>query len=301
VTARTAHAAAPRVVLLCRDLARQALIGRHVRSLEVRRSAGETVLAVSRAAPHAVVLDLADFGDQAADLLAALRRAQPDVPIYAFAQAEDEPLARELVRDAGLADYFVGPDELRRFGQTAARGEVWRTPDVPIETQAYLASESPAAPAQPPSRRPTDGTRRYFEAACALAHLAADDPATVLRKGSRTILEAAGTGRGSAFVWNPGTGRLETCVAVGSPAEPTEDERTTAQRAARTGERLALQVQAQDGMRRLLCVPIRGGDETLGAICLSSPLEEPSPPDLEAVEALTRALARLVRAVTRHT
>ncbi len=288
-----------RLVLVCRDAARRRLVGRYVSLLEVHGTAGEAILALSRAAPRAVVIDLADFRGQVEAVVRAARRGRPGTPIYLVVDVSDEPLAHRLVRDGDVTDYLVGPDELRRFGQAMARGEPWPpAAEVPVETQAYLASSTGRAGTEAPP--PADGMRRYFEAACALADLAPLDRSVILRQGSRTILEAAGTGRGCAFLWNAGTGRLETALCVGPPAEPTDDERATVQRAVRTGETLVLQVRGDAGMCRLLCIPVRGAHEVLGAICLSGPAEGPAQPDAEAIEALTRALGRLAIAAERR-
>ena len=103
-----------RVVIICRSAGRRALLARLVGGAETHASAVEAVLAVLRRRPQAVVLNLEDIEGRERDLLAALRRSRPEVPVYVIAQPEDEPLARGLVRD-GAADYFILPMDVYRL------------------------------------------------------------------------------------------------------------------------------------------------------------------------------------------
>jgi DNA-binding NtrC family response regulator len=106
-----------RVLLVCRSAGRRALLARLVGDAETHASAVEAVLAVLRRRPQAVVLNLEDIEGRERDLLAALRRSRPEVPVYIIAPPEDEPLARGLVRD-GAADYFVLPTDIYRLPRT---------------------------------------------------------------------------------------------------------------------------------------------------------------------------------------
>ena len=106
-----------RVLLVCRNAGRRALLARLVGGAETHASAVEAVLAVLRRPPQAVVLNLEDVEGRERDLLAALRRSRPETPVYVIAQPADEPLARGLVCD-GAADYFVLPTDIYRWPRT---------------------------------------------------------------------------------------------------------------------------------------------------------------------------------------
>jgi len=114
-----------RVVIICRSAGRRTLLERLVGVAEIHASAVEAILAVLRRRPQAVILNLEDIEGRERDFLAALRRSRPEVPVYAIAQPEDEPLARRLLRE-GAADYFVLPTDIYRLPRTlekAARSE----------------------------------------------------------------------------------------------------------------------------------------------------------------------------------
>ena len=109
----------PAVLFVCRDASRRALVERAVHETRTYSSAAEAFLAVLRDPPRAVLLNLRDVADRAADLLQSLRREKPRTPVYLVAECEDEPAARALT-DAGAADYFVLPGDLVRLTEALA-------------------------------------------------------------------------------------------------------------------------------------------------------------------------------------
>ena len=85
-----------RTVLVCRDVGRRALLERLVPSAETHSSAIEAMLAVARKGPRAVVVNLRDVEGAERDVVAAVQRARPDVPVYFVVEPEDEPAGRRL-------------------------------------------------------------------------------------------------------------------------------------------------------------------------------------------------------------
>ncbi|MCX5673120.1 MAG: hypothetical protein NTU94_17540 [Planctomycetota bacterium] len=111
-----------RVVVLCRSQDRRALLERLVGASETFPSAVDACLAVARRPARAVVVNLEDVEGVEREVVAAMRHAQPDLPIYALVKPEDEPLGRRLLRE-GAADYFVLPTDVARLpGILSAEG-----------------------------------------------------------------------------------------------------------------------------------------------------------------------------------
>jgi len=277
--------AGERIVLICRNPARRALLADFIPSPETHSAAVEALLAVVRRSPRAVVVNVEDIEGSVRDVVAALRRARPEVPVYVLVRPEDEPVGRGLVRE-GAADYFVIP------------GDVHRLPAILGHPEEKTTAEA---------GRP--GEEKFFEAACRLADLAMRDSHTLLAEGASVILHAAGARHACVFTWNARAGRLHPPLRIGAPADAGCDtERTFAARVIRTGETLQVdlpQVQAATappdagsagpGAGGLLCVPMQESTETFGALCLR--LEGQTPPKTQqAVAALARALGRLYRA-----
>ncbi len=271
-------AAEDRVVIVCRSPAPRVMLERLVgparqgdavaSPAETHAAAVEAVLSVTRRPARAVIINTEDIPGSEANLLAALRRADPGVPVYPVVKPEDEPLGRRMVAQ-GASDYFISPDDLSRLPQVLARGRG--------------GSASPAA------AKASDAEDTAFQAACALAELATADAAAILRDGAAIILRAIGAARGCLFAWNGRTERLELVApgqAPGVAQARFEDERAAAERAVRTGETLALD-SARGGP--LLCIPVRESGVTVGVLCAASA-------ERQAAESLVRAMARLHRA-----
>ena len=321
VRADAAPSAAPPVVLLGRSPAAHRLVERAAAQVRSYGSAMEALLSLAQDRPRAIVLCPADFEGREDALLAAIRRAQPGVPIYVLVPPEDEPLGRRLV-EGGAADYALLPDGLEDLRAMLAGG-----PDAarrtPVETEAYLAGgggprTADAAPPPSTSRTPSDPgptppaaqAGPLFDAACALAGLAALDPAELLQKGGRIIQEAAGSERGSVFLWDAGAGRLQPRPGPGAEDGPTADEQALAERAVRTGETLLVapasgpppEGASPGAGRAVLCVPVRVGGDAFGAICLAGAAwgGRHGAAVRAAVEALARALAHLAQAAARR-
>ena len=117
----------------CRPALEQAL-----GPVRVERSAAEGVLWAARHAARAVLLKVSDFGGRERDLVSALKRAQPAVPVYLMVSAQDEPLARDLVAD-GAAGYAVLPGDLPHLREVLFPA---RPAGPAVETEAYLASRT---------------------------------------------------------------------------------------------------------------------------------------------------------------
>ena len=113
------RSAGDRIIVVCRSPGPKALLERLLGSAEIHPSAVEAVLSATRRSPRAVVLNLEDVAGAEYDLLAALRRAKPDVPVYAVVKPENEPIGRSLVRE-GAADYFVLPGDVSRLPRVLA-------------------------------------------------------------------------------------------------------------------------------------------------------------------------------------
>ena len=285
-----ADPSASRVVLLCRDPGRRALLEGLVPAAETHTSAVEAVLAVTRKGPRAVVVNLEDIDGSERDLVGALRRARPEVPVYVIVKSEDEPRGRGLVRQ-GAGDYFVLPTDVYRLPQVLAP-----------------APPAPAAAEMAPSRAGRLGDQpdpqRLFDAACALAGLAQLQAEALLREGAAVILQGLGAARGCLFAWNSRTSGLDLAVAVGEPlgvnVERLEGERAAAERVFRTGK--AALVPGRTPGDTLLCVPVGGENETIGVLCVSRKDDGLAlgPDDRDAATALVASLARLYGAAAQR-
>jgi len=279
-----------RVVLLCRDPGRRAFLEGLVPAAETYTSAVEAVLAVTRKGPRAVVVNLEDIDGSERDLVGALRRARPDVPVYVIVKSEDEPRGRGLVRQ-GAGDYFVLPTDVYRLPQVLAP-----------------APPAPAAADTAPSRAGRLGDQpdpqRLFDAACALAGLAQLQAEALLREGAALILRGLGAARGCLFAWNSRTSGLDLAVAVGEPpgvnVERLEGERAAAEHIIRTGK--ATLVPGRTPGDALLCVPVSGEAETIGVLCVSRKDDGLAlgPGDRDAATALAASLARLYGAAAQR-
>ena len=284
MTSRAVHAEhADRVLLVCRDASCRAPLERALGPLRVETSAAEAILCAARHAPRAVVLAASDFAGRERHLLSALRRAQPAVPVYILASAQDEPLARDLVAE-GAAGYAVAPGDVGRLREMIFP-EAAKAARLPVEAEALLASRGTAGGG-------VSGNGAMFDAACALAGLASLGPDEILEKGARAILKAAGAERASAFVCTNGSDRLDLKHSVGDIDEPYDAERSAAEQAAQTGETVTSEAGDSPRGRWLLCVPVKSGTKTLAALCFSSGRRA----DPGAIESLARALAHLVDA-----
>lgn len=270
------------VVLICRSPGRRTLLEQLAEPAQVHASAVEAVLAVARLRTRAVVLNLEDVAGSERDLLGALRRTRPETRLYAVIAAEDEPLARSLLREGLATDYFVVP------------GDVHRLP-------AALAGE-PTAATYP--ARPAAADRRYVqlaEASCQLAGLAMADPETLRRDGGTILLRALGAARGCVLARHSPDGKLTLCASVGMDAvgaDGFEMEKAVAERAVHAGEPLVLEISGGS----VLCLPICESGETFGAVCLARKLDASpiSPADRQLAEPLVRALASLLRAAVQR-
>lgn len=271
-----------RIVFVCRDPALRALVEPAVRPAETCPAAVDALLAVARKAPRAVLLNLRDLAGSERDVVAALVRCRPQVPVYALLHPEDEPVGRALVQQ-GAADYFVLPGDIARVPS------VLRPP--PEAPSAGVSAADPRA-------------HHLFLAACRLTELAAAAPQALFCDGSMLILGALGVRRGCALARPPGTGRLDAAMTYDQTGSGGfEAERAAAERALGTGEVLLLP-DGTVGVRRggLLCVPVRDAGEAFGAICFTdktdgTPLDQA---DRGAAAALADALARLCRLATQR-
>ena len=291
--AAAADPSASRVVLLCRDPGRRALLEGLVPAAETYTSAVEAVLAVTRKGLRAVVVNLEDIDGSERDLVGALRRARPDVPVYVIVKSEDEPRGRGLVRQ-GAGDYFVLPTDVYRLPQVLA----------PAPPPPAAAETEPSRAAGPESPRRRPDPQRLFDAACALAGLAQLQAEALLREGAAVILQGLGAARGCLFAWNSRTSGLDLAVAVGEPpgvnVERLEGERAAAERIIRIGK--ATLVPGRTPGDALLCVPVGGENETLGVLCVSRKDDGLAlgPDDRDAATALAASLARLYGAAAQR-
>ena len=276
------------IIVVCRDPGRRAAVERLLQPIQTYGAAMDAILAVARKAPRAVLLNLDDVSGSSHDVLAALRRCRPDVPICILIAAEDEPLGRRLVAD-GAADYFVLP------------GDIGRLP-------AFLEPETETA--APGSALTVEDRRaaRLFRAACDLAELAGSQPQPLLRDGAMLIFRALGARQGHVFSCGPDGGDPEPVAAFGEAdlddLAGLEAERAAAERTLRTREVLLVAAGTAgappDG---LLCVPVCLGDSTFGILCLSgktdgTPLDAG---DRDAAAALADVLAHLYRSALLRT
>jgi len=250
-------------------------------------SAAEALLQAAREPPQALVIECQDGGSSVRQVLAALQRSMPTVPVYAVVPPENEPLAARLL-DEGLADYFVLPNDVRRLPDVlAARAEPPVTP----------AAEGPDA------ARPA----RRFDAACRLAGLALEQPTPLFCDGARIVFEALGAARGCAFWWSPEADRLDLAVIVGGSeslgADDREAVRASAARTLRTGEVLIVPAgSAGAPPEGLMCVPVRDESFIHGVLCLPARVggRALSSEDHRTAETLAGALANLVAAALRR-
>lgn len=277
-----------RTVLVCRDVGRRALLERLVPSAETHSSAIEAMLAVARKGPRAVVVNLRDVNGAERDVVAALRRARPDVPVYFVVEPEDEPAGRRLVQ-AGAGDYFVMPTDVYRLPQVLEP-----PPAPPPATAVEPGTAATSQPAQPARERPDQ--LRLFVSACALADLAQSASGTILREGAAIILHALDATRGCLFLLDRATEKLHLLTGVseapGEGLEAFENERAAAEQALHANE--ALLAEAASG-RAILCVPMRNDDETLAVLCLSAKRDGTAPnlDDRDAASRLVSVMARL--------
>ena len=280
-----------RVVVICRHPGRRVLLEHLVPSPETHTSAMEALLAVARRRPKAIVLNLEDVEGRERDLVAALRRARPETPIYTLVKPEDEPLGRRLLKE-GASDYFVLPRDVNRLPMMLAPPvRVAETPaaDPPVRAEAAPAvsdtapapSPQPAAAApapQVPETKPERAVyKRAFEAACALAWLAVGKSAALRRDGSLRIMRAVEADRGCLFVWNDSAKQPDLAAAwndISAVKVPdAAAEKRLAERVFQTGETLFLLPGAEglpsgrDEVR--LCVPLRSGGQTFGVLNLA--------------------------------
>ncbi len=278
-------ASSDRVVVVCRSPAPRALIEQLVPSARTFSSGVEAVLAAARDEPRAIVVCVEDVSPAEHDLVAALRRRLPRVPLYAVLQPEDEPRGRELLAE-GVADFFVLPTDLARLPR------VLFPPPAP---------ERPAGAAP----QPADAAHaKFFDVACKLSGLAMAEPQAALREGATLILGASGADRGCLFVWDAEHRQLAIAAKVGVPPESAaarfENERAIAERSLRTGETVFLETGGPgvNDMGVLLCIPVGESGATFGLLCLAGdgPAAGGLRGEREALVALAHALGRQYRA-----
>jgi len=277
------------ILCVCRHPALQAAVRQYIGPCRICSSGAEVVLQAVRVPPQAVIIECQDGDSSPRQVLAALKRSLPNVPVYAIALPENEPLAAQL-RGAGLADYFVLPDDVRRLPSVLG-GRKLPTPTV-------------AAPAEDAD---TARLARRFDAACRLAALALEQPTPLFCDGARLIFKAMGTAHGCAFWWSPEVGRLDLAVIVGGSeslgADDPEMVRAAASRSLRTGEVLVLPAGSEGAPPNgLLCVPVRQASAVYGVLCLPARINGwlLSDADRQTAETLARALACLVAGALRR-
>jgi CheY-like chemotaxis protein len=254
------------IVLVCRDPGRRAMLERIVPAAEAHSSAIEAMLAVARKSPRAVIVNFQDVEGSQRDVMAAMRRAHPEVPVYFVVEPEDEPAARRLVQ-AGAGDYFVLPTDVYRLPRVLdpppARPA---SPAAPVAGQELPATALPAAPLR---ERPEQ--LRLFVSACALSDLAQADARTILREGAAIIFHALAAARGCLLSCDSRTESLLLVTAIGEApgagADPFEAERAAAGQALHAND--AILAEAGAPPRPLLCVPVRGDEETFAVLCIS--------------------------------
>jgi len=268
------------ILLVCRDPRRRAMVERLVQPIEAHPAAMDALLAVARKTPRALLLNLEDLAGSEQEVLAAIRRHRPDVPVGILVAPEDEPRGRKLVAE-GAAEYFVLPNDAGR-----------------LPTFLHPEARPPPAPAAAGDRRAT----HLFRAACELAELATSQPQPLFRDGAMLILRALGARQGRAFSSSLESGNLEPVAVLGEGAADDATrlraERAAAERTLRTGEVLLIEAGTTGAPAGgLLCVPVRQGGTVFGILCLSgktdaSPLDQD---DRNAAAALADVLAHLYR------
>ena len=148
--ASTDVSAQPRVILVCRSPARRALLDRVLNAADIYSSGAEALWAVARSGVRAAVLDFDCLRGRASELLAGLKKAQPDLAIYLLAEPEDEPAARDLL-DAGVTQYFLLPgeaDELAHALASAGPPPAREDKPLPAHQDAPAPDAAPELPAE---------------------------------------------------------------------------------------------------------------------------------------------------------
>jgi GGDEF domain-containing protein len=296
------------VVLLCRDPDRRALLQRIVPSAETHSSAIEAMLAVARKGPRAVVVNLQDIEGADRDMVAAVRRARPDVPVYFVVEPADEPAARRLVQ-SGAGDYFVMPTDVYRLPRVldpppaapgaGCNGKALR--DTSASSWAPSGSTGQDQTAEPARERPDQ--LRLFVSACALADLAQSGPQTILREGAAIIFHALEATRGCILSWDHRTESLHMVAAIGEAQaahlEQFEPERAAAEQTLRAGKPLLVESPAPQ--QTILCVPVQDDEETFAVLCISAKRDRtaPDPDDRDAAARLVSIMAKLYHAAVR--
>jgi len=106
--------------------------------------------AVARGGVRAAVLDFDCLRGRAGELLAGLKKAQPDLAIYLLAEPEDEPAARDLL-EAGATQYFLLPgdsDELAHVLASASPPPAREDKPLPAHQDAPTLDAAPELPAE---------------------------------------------------------------------------------------------------------------------------------------------------------
>ena len=149
-TASTDASAQPRVILVCRSPARRALLDRVLNAADIYSSGAEALWAVARSGVRAAVLDFDCLRGRARELLAGLKKAQPDLAIYLLVEAEDEPAARDLL-EVGATQYFLLPgeaDELAHALASAGPPPAREDKPLPAHQEAPAPDAAPELPAE---------------------------------------------------------------------------------------------------------------------------------------------------------
>jgi len=254
------------IVLVCRDPGRRAMLERIVPAAEAHSSAIEAMLAVARKSPRAVIVNFQDVEGSQRDVVAAMRRAHPEVPVYFVVEPEDEPAARRLVQ-AGAGDYFVLPTDVYRLPRVLDPPPTRpASPAAPVAEQELPATALPTAPLR---ERPEQ--LRLFVSACALSDLAQADARTILREGAAIIFHALAAARGCLLSCDSRTKSLLLVTTIGEApgagADTFEAERAAAGQALHAND--AILTEAGAPPRPLLCVPVRGDEEPFAVLCVS--------------------------------
>jgi len=276
------------IVLVCRDPRRRAMLERIVPAAEAHSSAIDAMLAIARKNPRAVIVNFQDVEGSERDVMAAMRRAQPDMPVYFVAEPQDEPAVRRLVQGGG-GDYFVMPTDVYRLPRVLQPPPA---PAQPHEGEAVLA---------PVRERPEQ--LRLFVSACAMADLAQAEPQVILHEGAAIIFHALDASRGCLFSWDSRTESLLLATAVGDTAgagpEQFQAERAAAEQAIQANH--AILTQAGASQRAILCVPVCDGEDTFAVLCISAKrgAAAPDPDDRDAATRLVSVMAQLCGAAVR--
>lgn len=288
------------VVLVCRDPRRRALLERIVPAAETHASAIDAMLAIARKDPRAVVVNFQDVEGSEGDVMAALRRARPEVPVYLVVEPEDEAAARRLVQ-AGPGDYFVMPTDVYRLPRVLQPPPAPSQPhegDEAGDPELTLGARTAAGPVR---ERPDQ--LRLFVSACALADLAQSKPQVILHEGAAIILHALDASRGCLFSWDYGTETLLLATAVGEAAEAGPEQFQAERAAAEQALQANKAILTKPGASRpaLLCVPVGDEDATVAVLCVSAKRDGAAldPDDRDAAARLASVLAKLHGAAAR--